>query len=68
MKKQKQELPTLEEFKETCNSHDWYYSYSDDHKVWKAGHYTAQYMDAVVTKGGLDYLKVWKDAANKASV
>ena len=29
-----QRLETLESL---CQSHDWYYAYSDDHRVWKKG-------------------------------
>lgn len=28
---------TLQEFYDELNSHDWYYMYSDDHRVWSAG-------------------------------
>jgi hypothetical protein len=27
----------LEWFEKLCQEHDWYYAYSDDHRVWKAG-------------------------------
>lgn len=27
----------LEMFNDMCKNHDWYYNYSDDHRVWKAG-------------------------------
>lgn len=28
---------TKDEFKEILEKHDWFYSMSDDHRVWKAG-------------------------------
>ena len=28
---------TLDELKQLCSAHDWFYSFSDDHKVWKKG-------------------------------
>lgn len=30
-------LSTLKEFSEACRTHDWYYDYSDDHRVWTRG-------------------------------
>lgn len=30
-------LSTLKEFSEACRTHDWYYEYSDDHRVWTRG-------------------------------
>jgi hypothetical protein len=32
---------TLEEFEKALKGHDWYYEYSDDNRVWRAG--TARY-------------------------
>jgi len=28
---------TIKEYKDLLDHHDWYYEYSDDHSVWKAG-------------------------------
>lgn len=28
---------TLDQLRELCAAHDWYYSFSDDQKVWKKG-------------------------------
>ena len=28
---------TLDQLKDLCAAHDWYYSFSDDQKVWKKG-------------------------------
>lgn len=28
---------TLDHLKDLCAAHDWYYSFSDDHKVWQRG-------------------------------
>ena len=28
---------TKEEYQKLLESHDWYYHYSDDHRVWKRG-------------------------------
>lgn len=27
----------LHDFKDACRTHDWYYNYSDDHRVWQKG-------------------------------
>ena len=32
------ECDTPEDFLEILNKHDWYYDYSDDHRVWTRGH------------------------------
>ena len=31
-------MSTRAEFGKSLKHHDWYYAYSDDHRVWKAGH------------------------------
>jgi len=28
---------TLDELRDLCSTHDWFYSFSDDHTVWKRG-------------------------------
>lgn len=30
-------IQLLHDFKEACRRHDWYYQYSDDHRVWQKG-------------------------------
>lgn len=30
-------MPTLEDYQKALAAHDWYYDYSDDHRVWKQG-------------------------------
>lgn len=30
-------IPSLDKLKEMCEHHDWFYSFSDDHKVWEKG-------------------------------
>ena len=30
-------IQLLVDFKEACRSHDWFYNYSDDHRVWQKG-------------------------------
>jgi hypothetical protein len=30
-------IPSLDKLKEMCEQHDWFYSFSDDHKVWERG-------------------------------
>ena len=29
---------SIEEFSKRLEQHDWYFSYSDDHRAWKKGH------------------------------
>jgi hypothetical protein len=30
-------IETLEQFEQALINHDWFYQYSDDHRVWRAG-------------------------------
>jgi hypothetical protein len=32
------DLLAIEMFEDLCKNHDWYYAYSDDHRVYKKGH------------------------------
>lgn len=46
-------VPTLEQlqnFYDLCSKHDWYYDYSDDHRVWSRGN--SEY-DKLKTVGAL---------------
>jgi hypothetical protein len=31
-------MELLKQFSKACQTHDWFYQYSDDHRVWKKGH------------------------------
>ncbi len=41
-----------EKFERLVTSHDWYYSYSDDHRVWSAGHRHHEQITQLATKLG----------------
>ena len=30
-------IPSLDKLREMCEQHDWFYSFSDDHRVWERG-------------------------------
>jgi hypothetical protein len=39
--------PTKEEYIELLKKHDWYYEFSDDHRVWAAGHASAKHLSSL---------------------
>ena len=41
---------TPKEFHALCAAHDWYYSYSDDHSVWRRGSERAGELARAMTK------------------
>lgn len=53
-------LPTLEEFDIMCSKHDWYYMWSDDHKVWSNGVASATLIQALVEDGGEEYNEIYR--------
>ena len=70
-------IPTLEEFKETCQhvplsflrkQVDWYYTMSDDPNVYLKGQTESNRISTIIKLGGDDYLKVWRAEAEKAGV
>ena len=40
---------TLQDFYDKCAHHDWYYSYSDDHSVWKRGQAVGKELEIIAT-------------------
>lgn len=38
---------SLDDYKQLLSRHDWYYAYSDDHRVWKAGNESQQRIEAL---------------------
>jgi hypothetical protein len=45
MEKQQANKLTVEEYSKVLEEHDWYFSYSDDHRVWKKGHDQSTYIN-----------------------
>jgi hypothetical protein len=45
MEKQQANKLTVEEYSKVLEEHDWYFSYSDDHRVWKRGHDQSTYIN-----------------------
>ena len=68
MKYNKLDLPTLKDFRQRCENHDWTFSYSDDNKAYERKRKTELAIDAVVKLGGEDYYKIWRDVAKEKGV
>lgn len=54
--------PTLEErqaFFKMCESHDWYYEYSDDGRCWRKGREQYEKLQSMVAKHE-DYREIYK--------
>ena len=47
LEKQQANKLTVEEYSKVLEEHDWYFSYSDDHRVWKKGHDQSTYINKV---------------------
>lgn len=55
---------TLAEFWAICKSHDWFYAYSDDHRVYQAGYSAELWINTIAKANGqayVDLLKAWRD-------
>lgn len=39
---------TKEKFREILKGHDWYYNYSDDHRVWRSGQSTWELINGIL--------------------
>lgn len=53
-------LPTLEEFDIMCRDHDWYYMFSDDHKVYSKGVSETSMIRTIVESGGEEYNVIYR--------
>lgn len=40
-------MTDLKDFQSMLDNHDWYYGYSDDHRVWRAGEAESKRIQAV---------------------
>ena len=58
---------TLPEFWMICQGHDWYYAYSDDHRVYQAGYSAEQWINAIADANGRDYLTLLTEWRNHKS-
>lgn len=53
---------TKQEYFEACASFDWYYNFSDDHRVWCNGHQRENELKAIGKENGwLDIWQAWCD-------
>lgn len=41
---------SLEALESKCRVHDWYYNYSDDHRVWSAGYDRKREINAILSE------------------
>ncbi len=51
--------PSLPEYYDMLDKHDWLYSYSDDHAVWLAGQREHQKLADLSESCGLEYRKLF---------
>lgn len=61
-------LPTLEKFKGICKQHDWYYTMSDDFRMWQKGKEEETYINTIIKLGGDSYYNTWHEAAKERGV
>ena len=50
----------LEEYKTELQSMDWYYDFSDDHRVWRAGHARKRFLERVA-KQSTEHTLAWDE-------
>lgn len=53
-----------EYYDELCH-HDWFYSYSDDHRVWKRGHSREAFLRAIAQESE-EHKRLWEQFNNYA--
>lgn len=46
---------TIDEYKKALNSHDWFYSFSDDGRVFRAGEQESKRLFGLAKNGGEDF-------------
>lgn len=56
---------TLEDYKETLELHDWFYYFSDDHRVYVAGEQASKQLLAVAEWNGDDFKRAYNEAHAK---
>lgn len=56
-------LPTLEDFKQRCENHEWMFANSDDYRCYKKGRKEEMAIATVVKLGGEDYYNIWRASA-----
>ena len=56
---------SIVEYYEMLKNHDWYYDFSDDHEVWKAGNANIRLIRAIAEAKQADYKRMF-DAFEKA--
>jgi len=53
---------TLDEYKAELDRHDWFYYFSDDHRVWSAGEVASKKMHALAVNGNDDFKRAYNEA------
>jgi len=51
----------LEEYYDKLRHHDWYYAYSDDHRVWSRGNENAQRLRDIADTHGPEYKRLYEE-------
>lgn len=55
----------ITEYKEMLSRHDWFYYFSDDHRVWLAGEKSSKEIISVAQNNGDDFKRAYNDAHKK---
>lgn len=56
---------TLAEYKEALARHDWFYYFSDDHRVWSGGEVASKNILSIATNGNDDFKRAYNEAVEK---
>ena len=53
----------IQEFYDELEKHDWFYAYSDDHRVWKKGADNRMRLLRLISENGEQFEKLYDDFA-----
>lgn len=53
---------TLSEYKAKLDFHDWFYYFSDDHRVWQAGERSSKEIVSLAENGSVEFKKAYNEA------
>jgi len=59
-------MTDLKEYQSILANHDWFYNYSDDHRVWQAGRASSERIRAIA-KESEQHSKLYQDYCDKMS-
>ena len=55
---------TLEQYKKELMQHDWYYQFSDDHRIWQRGESTLAELRYIAKQNGAEFAQAYKEASD----